>query len=345
MNNGKPLVGVVYEVFVPNPKAETKELSAETVEEMAREVYEAVLSLSYPAVLIPVKESFLGFLRRIHEVRPDVVINLCESFNGTTQMESNVAGIYDLLRIAFTGNAMRALSLCQDKFKAKAVLASHGLPTPACRLITSADQPVDLKFPVIAKPNSEDASMGVTPRSVVQDEASLRTLIRSILIRFPPPILVEEYINGREFNVAVLDGDEPRALPVSEIDFAAMPKDLPRIISYEAKWFEDNELYIKTPPICPAPIDDDLRGRLQDYALRAFRVMGCRDYARVDFRMDKRGRLFILEVNPNPDISLNAGYARALKAAGIEYGQFWKQIIHNALHRSGTNGAAHGPVR
>jgi len=345
MNNGKPLIGVVYEVFVPNPKADKKELSEETVEEMAREVYEAVLDMGYPAVLIPVKESFLGFLRRIHEVRPDVVINLCESFNGTTLLESNVAGIYDLLRMAFTGNAMRALSLCQDKFKAKAVLASHGLPTPACRLVASAEEAVDMKFPVIAKPNSEDASMGVTPHSVVGDEPSLRQLIQNLLARFAPPILVEEYIDGREFNVAVLDGDEPRALPVSEIDFAAMPKDLPRIISYEAKWFEDNELYIKTPPICPAPIDDDLRQRLQDYALRAFRVMGCRDYARVDFRMDKRGRLYILEVNPNPDISLNAGYARALKAAGIEYGQFWKQIIRNALHRNGTNGTAHGPVR
>jgi D-alanine-D-alanine ligase len=345
MNNGKPLVGVVYEVFVPNPKAERKELSEETVEEMAREVYEAVLELGYPTVLIPVKESFPGFLRRIHEVKPDVVINLCESFNGTTYMESNVAGIYELLRMAFTGNAMRALSLCQDKFKAKAVLASQGLTTPACRLIHAADESVDLKFPVIAKPNSEDASMGVTPRSVAQDAASLQALIRSILARFAPPILVEEYIDGREFNVAVIEGDEPRALPVSEIDFTAMPKDLPRIISYEAKWFEDHELYIKTPPICPAPIDDDLRRRLQDCAVQAFLAMGCRDYARVDFRMDRRGRLFILEVNPNPDISHNAGYARALKAAGIEYGQFWKQIIHNALHRSGRNGSAHGSVR
>jgi D-alanine-D-alanine ligase len=345
MNNGKPLVGVVYEVFVPNPRADTKELSEETVEEMAREVYEAVLGLGYPTVLIPVKESFLGFLRRIHEVKPDVVINLCESFNGTTNLESNVAAVYELLRIDFTGNVMRALSLCQDKFKAKAVLASHGLPTPACRLITAADQPVDLKFPVIAKPNSEDASMGVTPKSVAHDEESLRLLVRNILGRFNPPVLVEEFIDGREFNVAILGGDQPRSLPVSEIDFSAMPKDLPRIVSYEAKWYENHELYIKTPPICPAPIDDELRGRLQDHALRAFQVMGCRDYARVDFRMDRRGRLFILEVNPNPDISLNAGYARALKAAGIDYGQFWKHMIHNAWHRSGANGSAHGPVR
>ncbi|MBN2198309.1 MAG: ATP-grasp domain-containing protein [Candidatus Aminicenantes bacterium] len=338
MNNGKPLVGVVYEVYIPNPKAADKELSEETVEEMAREVYEAVLALGYPAVLIPVKDSFLGFLRRIQEVKPDVVVNLCESFDGTTRLESNVAGVYELLRVSFTGNVMRSLSLCQDKFRAKAVLSAHGLPTPPACLVHSVDEVPPLKFPVICKPNGEDASMGITPRSVARDEAGLRTALASIRDRFGLPVLAEEFIDGREFNVAVMaEGAEARALPVSEIDFSALPKDQPRIISYEAKWFETSELYIKTPPVCPADIEDDIRLRLQNHALEAFRVLGCRDYARVDFRMDKKGRLFILEVNPNPDVSLNAGYARALKAAGIEYGDFWKLMIRNAQNRNGKS--------
>jgi D-alanine-D-alanine ligase len=336
--NGKPLVGVVYEVYVPNPRVADKELSEETVEEMAREVYEAVLTLGYPAVLIPVKESFLGFLRRIQEVKPDVVVNLCESFNGTTRLESNVAGVYELLRVSFTGNVMRALSLCQDKFKAKAVLASHGLPTPSSCLLHSLDQAPDIKYPLILKPNGEDASMGITPRSVVREEKELGAALASIRDRFGFPALAEEFIDGREFNVAVMAaGGEARALPVSEIDFSALPKDQPRIISYEAKWFETSELYIKTPPVCPADIDDELRGRLQDCAVKAFRALGCRDYARADFRMDKKGRLYILEVNPNPDISLNAGFARALKAAGVEYSHFWKQMINNAQSRNGTS--------
>ncbi|OGD12091.1 MAG: hypothetical protein A2Y86_09245 [Candidatus Aminicenantes bacterium RBG_13_62_12] len=335
MNNGKPLVGVVYEVYVPHPKVIDKELSEETVEEMAREVYEAVLTLGYPTVLIPVKESFLGFLRRIREVKPDVVVNLCESFNGTTRLESNVAGVYELLRQSFTGNAMRALSLCQDKFKAKAVLASHGLPTPAGRLLRSVEDVPDLKFPLFVKPNNEDASMGITPKSVVRDEKELGALLTMIRDRFGLPALAEEFIDGREFNVAIIEDSEARALPVSEIDFTALPKEQPRIVSYEAKWFEESELYIKTPPICPAPVEDEIRDRLQECALRAFRALGCRDYARVDFRMDKRDRLFILEVNPNPDVSLNAGYARALKAAGVEYSDFWKQMIQNAQSRNG----------
>ncbi len=112
-----------------------------------------------------------------------------------------------------------------------------------------------------------------------------------------------------------------------------MPEGAPHICSYEAKWFEDHILYISTPPICPAPVDDSLREKLQQYALAAFQAMGCRDYARVDFRMAADGQVFILEVNPNPDASLDAGYCRALRAAGIEYAQFWEMMIENALRR------------
>jgi D-alanine-D-alanine ligase len=134
-------------------------------------------------------------------------------------------------------------------------------------------------------------------------------------------------------------------LPVSEIDFSEMPKGAPKICSYEAKWFEDHPLYQKTPPVCPAPVDDELRQKLQDLAVEAFRTMGCRDYARVDFRMDAKGRIFILEVNPNPDISLNAGYARALKAAGIEYAAFWETMLRNALKRRDANDPSNAAAR
>jgi len=124
-----------------------------------------------------------------------------------------------------------------------------------------------------------------------------------------------------------------------------MPKDLPRILGYEAKWFEDNPLYQKTPPVCPAPIDEELRAKLQDLAAAAFRIMGCRDYARVDFRMDTKGRPFILEVNPNPDISTNAGYARALKAGGVAYASFWGTMIANAMKRRVVHDPSDGTAR
>ena len=156
---------------------------------------------------------------------------------------------------------------------------------------------------------------------------------------------MEAFIDGREFNVSVLENGAVKPLPVSEIDFSAMPKDLPRILGYEAKWFEDDPLYQKTPPVCPAAIDDGTRETLQGLAGAAFRTMGCRDYARVDFRMDTKGRPFILEVNPNPDISTNAGYARALKAAGIAYADFWGWMVKNALERRTVDDTSDGSAR
>jgi D-alanine-D-alanine ligase len=172
-----------------------------------------------------------------------------------------------------------------------------------------------------------------------------RRQVQRVLDNYRQPALVEPYIDGREFNVSVMENTAVVPLPVSEIDFSAMPKGSPKICSYEAKWFEDHPLYQKTPPVCPAPIDDELRQKLQGAAADAFRTMGCRDYARVDFRMDGKGRIFILEVNPNPDISLNAGYARALKAAGIEYEAFWDTMVRNALKRKESNDPTHAAAR
>ncbi len=344
-SNGKPLIGIAYNLFLPTALKPEELVSEETVEQMAQEAYEAVLSLDYPAVLIPLKESFSGFLRRIQEVKPQVIVNLCESFGDKSEYEANIAAAYELLGIAFTGNGSRALTLCQDKFQAKSILSAHGLPTPKARLVSVVDQVVGLRFPLIVKPNAEDASLGVRPNSVVRDGKSLRERIQKILDIYKEPAIVEEYIEGREFNVAVMDGEEPQALPVSEIDFSAMPPGLPKIVSYEAKWFEDNELYLKTPPVCPARIDHGLRTRLQDCAVQAFRVMGCRDYVRVDFRMNEHDEIFILEVNPNPDISLNAGYVRALNASGLDYPGFWGRMIDNALRRNTSHGAAYEKVR
>ncbi len=344
-SNGKPLIGVAYNLYVPIALHLNEKLSEETVEEMAQQAYEAVLSLDYPAVLIPLKESFMGFLRRIQEVKPQVIINMCESFCGRPRLEANIAAAYELIEIPFTGNPARTLTLCQDKFQTKSILASHGLPTAKARLVSSVDQAVGLRFPLIVKPNAEDASTGVYPDSVVREAKALRERVQKIIDTYEEPALVEEYIEGREFNVAVMEGERVEALPVSEIDFSAMPPGAPKIVSYEAKWFEDHELYRKTVPVCPARIAETVRARLQETAVKAFQAMGCQDYARVDFRMNPDGDVFILEVNPNPDISLNAGYVRALTAAGLSYPAFWRRMIDNALRRNEIHGSAYEKVR
>ncbi len=343
--NPSSRVGIVYNAFEPRPTGTGERLSEESVAEMAQQAHDAVTSLGYKASLIPLQRSLLNFLNRVKDEGHEVLINLCEGYYGRPQWESNVAGIFELMGIAFTGNDSKTLAICQDKHKAKAVLRAADLPTAPARLMLAADQPVELKFPIIVKPNNEDASLGISPDSVVHDEEGFRRQVRHVLETYRQPALVEPYIDGREFNVSVMENGSVIPLPVSEIDFTAMPKGAPKICSYEAKWFEDHPLYQKTPPVCPAPVDDELRTKLQATAADAFRTMGCRDYARVDFRMDGKGRLFILEVNPNPDISLNAGYARALKAAGIEYAAFWDAMVRNALKRRESHDTANAPAR
>jgi len=336
---------IAFNAYEPRPTAPGERLSEESVAEMAQQALDAIRTIGIEATLVPLQRSLLNFLGRIRELTPDALINLCEGYYGHPQWESNVAGIFELLGITFTGNAAKTLAICQDKFKAKAVLRAAGLPTAPAQLLLTGDEPLELRFPLIVKPNAEDASLGIYPNSVVRDEEGFRRQVRHVLDSYKQPVLAEAFIDGREFNVSVMENGAVTPLPVSEIDFSAMPKDMPRILGYEAKWFEDNPLYQKTPPVCPALVDEEIRARLQGLAADAFRTMGCRDYARVDFRMDAKGRPFILEVNPNPDISTNAGYARALKAGGVDYASFWGAMIDNALKRRIAHDSTDGNAR
>lgn len=341
MGTDRLKVGVAFNTYEPFIYRKER-VSEDSLAKVAEVVCETLNQAGLEATLIPLQRSMFNFLRRIKELDAEVIVNLCEGFFGKPQWESNVAAVMEVLHIPFTGNGSRTLALCQDKHQAKAILSSFNLPVAPSQLITSADEMVDLRFPLIVKPNSEDASLGVHPESVVYDREALAAQVKRVIETYSQPALVEEFIDGREFNVAVLENEEIKALPVSEIDFSAMPEGYPRICSYEAKWYPDHILYQATPPICPAPIDDELREKLQTLAITAFKVMGCRDYARVDFRMNNKGEIFILEVNPNPDISLDAGYARALKAAGIDYAEFWMMMIQNALKRKVTDASTNG---
>jgi D-alanine-D-alanine ligase len=327
------LVGIAYSHFNPTLNPSSDGQSEATVAEVADSVYKALADDGCNVTILPLRESLMSLVRRIKELKVDVLVNLCEEFRSRPQLEANIAAMFEAFGIPFTGCPSKALSICQDKFKAKAILNAFGLPTAKGRLVTSADQKIDVPFPAIVKPNQEDASLGIFQDSVVWDQAALQEKVSKIIGVYKQPALVEEFIQGREFNVAVLETDKLQALPVSEIDFSAMPEAAPHICTYEAKWFEDHVLYTTTPAVCPAQIDDSLRDKLHQYSLAAFQAMGCRDYARVDFRMGNDGRVAILEVNPNPDASLDAGYCRALTAAGIEYARFWSLMIENALRR------------
>ncbi len=225
-----PNIAIVFNAYEPRPTATGERLSEESVAEMAQQADDAVRTLGIGATLVPLQRSLLNFLGRVRELNPDALINLCEGYYGRPQWESNVAGIFELMGLTFTGNAAKTLAFCQDKFKAKAVLRAAGLPTAPAQLMLTGEEPLELRFPLIVKPNAEDASLGIYPDSVVRDEEALRKQVRRCLDNYKQPVLVEAFIDGREFNVSVMENGAVTPLPVSEIDFSAMPKDTPRIL-------------------------------------------------------------------------------------------------------------------
>ena len=326
-------IGIAYNAYVALPRYNHESSSEKAVEITAHEVLTTLTSNGHQCFVLPLRDDIGKYLHWLEDIKPDVIINLCEGYRGIPQMEANVASVFELLGIRFTGNTSKVLALCQDKYMTKTILKSFGLPTPQCLLVTSCEQKIEMDFPLIVKPNNEDGSLGIGLNAVVFDKKELQQRVKTIIMRYEQPALIEEYIEGREFNIAIYDHSEPRALPVSEIDFSGMSEGTPHICSYEAKWHEESLLFLRTPPNCPARIDSTQTERLQQIAQEAFLSMDCRDYARVDFRIAENGDIFILEVNPNPDISQSAGYARALTAAGIEYKDFWQSMIDKARRR------------
>ncbi len=299
---------------------------ADVVDE-ANAVRDALSALGHKPRLLPVSDP-ADALRCVSELKPDLIFNLCEGLNGDASKEMHMAALWELSGVPYTGNGPLALGLAQSKPLAKRVFETHGIRTPrwmACHEIPSS---CDLRFPVIAKPACEDASLGIFADGVANDMEKLRKLIAKLLAKYGSSgILVEEFVDGREFNVSVLGNAPARTLPVSEIDFGRFDKDTPKITSYEAKWLEENPLYQKTPAVCPAKISPELSAKLSEIALEVYSALGGKDYGRVDMRMDSKGEIFVLEYNPNPCISPDAGFAKALGAAGLSYKDFVAEMI------------------
>ena len=262
-----------------------------------------------------------------------VVFNLCESLGGDAAREPSVPPVLEAHGFAYTGSPGPVLAACLDKARTKKTLAAHGLATPRYAVLSSPDQPSDVPLPALVKPAAEDASAGITLDSVVRDPTALARQVAYILERYRQPALVEEFVAGREFNAAIWGNDPPEPLPLSEIIYQGIEDPLQRLLTYESKWVESSFAYLHTPAVCPAAVDAALGERLMHLALGAYRLMGCRGYARVDMR-ERDGVPYILEVNPNPSLVSDGGFARAVRAAGFNQGQMARQIVHLALEHA-----------
>lgn len=303
------------------------------------EEYEILVKLlnsnGFDAYSFNLQDNLNSLLIDIKKNKPDVIFNFIELYKENSRLEMNMVGVLELLGVPYTGASPISLANCQNKVLAKRILNTNGIKTPNFMLIKENQGILKhkLKFPLIVKPAFEDASVGIENDSIVENNKQLLKRINYVHQSFLQPALIEEFIEGRELNVAIFGNSNPIALPISEIDFSQMPEHLFDIVSYQAKWDPNHEAYHKTIPSCPANLPIGVEMKAKEIAIASFKAMECRDYCRVDMRLTKDNEIYVLEVNPNPDLTEGAGFMRSAEAAGYTFDQVLEKIIGFALDR------------
>jgi len=329
-------VAIVYNQPLKSRYDERGEQVAVTgVLDAVEAVQSSLLELGYEVKRVPLTPPLDRARKRLSELEVELAFNLFEGFGGYPETEAEIPDILSALGIPFTGCPAGALKLALDKAKTKAVLKSAGIRTPHFQLLRPETlSSFRLSYPCIVKPCGEDASHGLSVESVVYDFTSLEEQVVSVSRFYGGQALVEHFINGREFNATVLGGT---VLPISEIDYS-LPQEVPRILTFAAKWQPDSPYFQGTKVVCPAEIGTAEREHIAQTALAIFGLLGCRGYARVDMRLDVEGQLNVIEVNPNPDISPSSGAARQAEAAGMTYPQFIDKVVKLALAKKEDDG-------
>jgi len=294
-------------------------------------VHRALLQLDFDVIRVALVPPLARARRKLRSLHIDLVFNLFEGFCGYPETEALVPEILSQTGIPCTGCTSSMLKLALDKAKVKVILKTAGIQTPDFQLLNPQILHMfQLGYPCIVKPRCEDASHGLSSESVVNDFAALERQVRKVSNSYGGGALVEEFIDGREFNATVLGDAECTVLPMSEIAYS-LPSGVPRILTFAAKWEPDSLYFQGTNTVCPVDLEAEERKCITETARAAFKLLGGKGYARVDMRVDQEGQLSVIEVNPNPDISPGSGATLQAEAAGITYTQFIKEIVGLAL--------------
>ena len=271
----------------------------------------------------------------------DLVFNVCERINDSSLLEPHVASILDVLQIPYTGSNPFTLGLCIDKIRVKKLLSYHKIPTPEWDYIYSLDDDIrdDLRYPLIVKPANTDNSIGITNDSVVRDEKELRRQLEKVIKEIGRPALIEEYIDGDEYDVPIIgrDDDDLRVLPLSRSIFDELPPDKWHIYPFEAKYTNDSiykKIIVQRPP---KNISKKLETLLGEIALDTYRILDCHDYGRIEIRVDKNNNPFVLELNPNPSLDNGGCFSASASIIGLDYADFLEEIIRLAIKRYKNN--------
>ena len=318
--------------------------SAETIDAVA-----SALSACGDVIRIEANESLP---ERLRAERPDIVFNIAEGLHGTNR-EAHVPAICEFFAIPYSGSDPFTLSLCLDKARTKDFLTAHGIPNARYTVIEDeaslarllagemGSDSIFSKFPVFLKPVHEGSSKGITEKNFVRDRDELETQARFLLATYDQPVIAEEFLPGAEFTCGVLgNGASAQVLPIVGMNFESLPEGALPIYGYEAKWVWDTPDEPLDIFECPARISPTLQRSIEDVVLRAYRILGCRDWSRIDVRLDATGKPNIVEVNPLPGIlpnpEDNSCLPKAARAAGLNYDELIQSALRHAAERTGV---------
>ena len=336
---GKLKVVVIYDRW-EEPETEgastekapiTRTLDKKEVED---EVAETLTKLGHDATL-HVLDGSVKSLHAMARLECDLMVNLAESFGGNDTADYCIAAYLELLDKRITGSGSHGLLFGQDKAAAKKILEFHGIQTPvfARSFRGRLDFSHDLEFPVIVKPAREDGSIGIEFSSVVTSIRELMERIDWLHSNFDSPVLIEEFVEGRELYVGVIGNEHPEALPIIELDLSKLPEGRPRIAGAEVKWGKGTRAYRDTKSAIAEGLPDETVTLLQQTAIAVFQALELRDYARIDMRLRADGRVAVIEANPNPWLASKAEFAMAARKSGRNYTQLIEEILDLAMAR------------
>ncbi len=317
----------------------TKDALDPPVDPLLGQLDQALAENGHTSQRVVVDDSVEPVIDQLKSSQPDLVINIAESFRGKSALESNVAALLNLLDLRYTGSSPAGLILAGDKTLTKKVLAFHGIQSAkfATMFRGQLDWAHEIDFPLLVKPPQEDASLGITQKSVVHDVRELLDVISATQQEYQSPVLVEEFIDGREFYVGVIGNSNAEALPIIELDFSKFPAGLPKIASWEAKWGDEGDEkgaeFEGTQSVFPTDLSEDLTEKIQRVAIDAFQALRLRDYGRIDLRVTADEEIFVIEANPNCYLEKNSEFARAAEKAGLSYPALIARILELATGR------------
>ena len=309
----------------------TRTLDKKEVEE---EVADALRKLGHEATL-HVLDGSTKSLHALARLECDLVFNLAESFAGNDTADHCIVAYLELIGKRTTGAGSHGMLYAQDKGVAKKILEFHGIHTPvfARSYRGRLDFSHDLEFPVIVKPAREDGSIGIEFNAVVSSIRELMERIDWLHAHFDSPVLIEEYVEGREMYVGIIGNDNPAPLPVVELDLSKLPEGRPRIAGAEVKWGKGTRAYRDTKSVIAEDLPEETVSLLQQTAVAVYQALDLRDYARIDMRLRPDGRVAVIEANPNPWLASKSEFAMAARKAGRTYTELIEEIVELAMAR------------